>query len=97
MFFSVQSDIFRWGLGALLGTIVSGGVSGGHLNPAVTVALASIGKFPWSKVCPFFHCLFGLTSLIPTVQVLHYMAAQYLGAFAASGVVFLVYWDALVW
>jgi glycerol uptake facilitator-like aquaporin len=30
-------------------------------------------------------------------QVPHYLAAQYLGAFTASCVVFLVYWDALVW
>ena len=30
-------------------------------------------------------------------QVPHYMAAQYLGALAGSGLVFLVYWDALVW
>ena len=30
--------------------VVSGGVSGGHLNPAVTVAVATIGKFPWWKV-----------------------------------------------
>ena len=29
---------------------VSGGVSGGHLNPAITVAVASLGKFPWWKV-----------------------------------------------
>ena len=26
------------------------GVSGGHLNPAITVAVASVGKFPWWKV-----------------------------------------------
>ena len=30
--------------------MVSGGVSGGHLNPAITVAVASLGKFPWWKV-----------------------------------------------
>ena len=24
--------------------------TGGHINPAVTVALAIIGKFPWKKV-----------------------------------------------
>ena len=34
----------------MLGMLVSGGVSGGHLNPAVTVAVASVGKFPWRKV-----------------------------------------------
>ena len=47
---SNKNHCFRWGLGVLLGVIVSGGVSGGHLNPAVSVALATIGKFPWRKV-----------------------------------------------
>lgn len=27
-----------------------GGISGGHVNPAVTIALALSGKFPWNKV-----------------------------------------------
>ena len=34
-------------------------------------------------------------SILP--QVPHYLLAQYLGALAGSGLVFLVYWDALVW
>ena len=34
----------------MLGMVVSGGVSGGHINPAVTVAVATVGKFPWWKV-----------------------------------------------
>ena len=29
--------------------------TGGHINPAVTVALAIIGKFPWKKV-PHYLC-----------------------------------------
>ena len=78
----------------MLGMIVSGGVSGGHLNPAVTVAVATIGKFPWWKVI-FLVCFFVPSIVIP--QVPHYLAAQYLGSFSASCVVFLVYWDALVW
>ena len=41
----------------MLGMMVSGGVSGGHLNPAITVAVASVGKFPWWKVSD---CLLGL-------------------------------------
>ena len=39
-----------WGIGVMLGMMVSGGVSGGHLNPAITVAVASLGKIPWWKV-----------------------------------------------
>ena len=46
----VQFSSTRWGIGVLLGVVVSGGVSGGHLNPAVSVAVASLGKFPWWKV-----------------------------------------------
>lgn len=39
-----------WGLAVVMGVYVSGTVSDAHINPAVTVGLASIGEFPWSKV-----------------------------------------------
>ncbi|KAM9493915.1 aquaporin-9b [Clarias gariepinus] len=35
--------------GVMLAVYVSGGVSGGHLNPAVSLALAVLGKFPIKK------------------------------------------------
>ena len=44
---------FGWGMGVALGIYVAGGVSGAHLNPAVTLALAVFGRFSWSKVIPF--------------------------------------------
>ena len=42
-----------WGLAVTMGVYVAGGVSGAHLNPAVTVAAAAFRGFPWSKVVPF--------------------------------------------
>lgn len=39
-----------WGFAVLMGIFISGGISGAHLNPAVTLALAATGRFPWSKV-----------------------------------------------
>jgi len=39
-----------WGLAATVCIYISGGISGGHLNPAITLALAFHGRFPWRKV-----------------------------------------------
>lgn len=41
---------FTWGFAVMLGVFICGGVSGGHINPAVSVAMATVGKFPWLKV-----------------------------------------------
>ena len=65
-----------WGLAVTMGCYVAAGVTGAHLNPAVSLALAVHRRFPWRKVAP-------------------YVAAQMAGAFAASGVVFITYREAL--
>ena len=65
-----------WGRAVMFGAYASAGVSGAHLNPAVSIAFAAFRDFPWRKVGP-------------------YAAAQTLGAFLASAVVFLTYREAL--
>jgi glycerol uptake facilitator protein len=39
-----------WALAVFVGVVVATPFSGAHLNPAVTLALAIVGKFSWSKV-----------------------------------------------
>lgn len=39
-----------WAFGVAIAVFVAGRVSGAHLNPAVTIALASIGSFSWALV-----------------------------------------------
>ena len=65
-----------WGLAVVFGVYVAGGVTGAHINPAVTLALAVNREFPWSKVLP-------------------YMAAQFIGAFLASALIYVVYLEAI--
>jgi len=50
---SYLSINIAWGLAVTMGCYVSAGVTGAHLNPAVTLALAAHRRFPWAKVAPY--------------------------------------------
>ena len=39
-----------WGLAVFAGVVIAGPISGAHLNPAVTLAVAMNGGIPWSEV-----------------------------------------------
>jgi len=41
---------FGWAIAVFVGVYTSAAVSGAHLNPAITIALAAVGKFDWANV-----------------------------------------------
>ncbi|KAF3850967.1 hypothetical protein F7725_012739 [Dissostichus mawsoni] len=51
MFLTVN---FAFGFAAMLGILVCGQISGGHLNPAVTFAMCLLGRERWRKFPMYF-------------------------------------------
>lgn len=45
---------FGWAMAVMVAVYTVGGVSGAHINPAVTLAMAVKRHFPWSKVVPYW-------------------------------------------
>src|SRR3954452_10531706 len=48
-----DSIAWAWGLGVVMGVYVAARISGAHLNPAVTLALAVFRGFAWRKTLPY--------------------------------------------
>lgn len=61
-----------FGLVVMACIYIFGGVSGAHINPAVTLALAVTGHFPWHRVAPYVaaQCAGAITAAIALREVL---------------------------
>lgn len=63
-----------WAFGVAIPVYAIGAISGGHINPAVTIGLAVTGKFAWSQVAGYLGAQF-LGALVGAVLVwLAYLA-----------------------
>nr|XP_060611794.1 aquaporin-9 [Anolis sagrei ordinatus] len=68
---------FSFALAVTIAVYTAGGVSGGHINPAVSFAMCLTGRMTWDR--------------FPI-----YVAAQFLGAFAGSALVFGINYEGLM-
>ena len=62
-----------WALAVTFAVYAAGGVSGGHLNPAVTLALAVVGEFAWDRVPVYMLAQFLGAFLGACLVWLHYL------------------------
>ena len=72
-----------WGLAVTMGIYIANGVTGAHLNPAVTLALAVRRKFPWNKLAPYALAQTAGAFVAAAAVLLVYREA--LGAFDGGG------------
>ena len=66
-----------WALAVAMAVYAVGRISGAHLNPAVTLGLAAVGKFPWGET---------------PVYILAQMLGAFLGA-ALVWLAYLAHWE----
>ncbi|XPS75313.1 hypothetical protein M3J09_007416 [Ascochyta lentis] len=57
-----ESQAWAWGFAVTVGIYLSGGVSGGHLSPCITIALSIFRGFPW-RMAVVYICMQMLAGL----------------------------------
>jgi glycerol uptake facilitator protein len=68
-----------WAFAVAIPAFIFGGISGSHFNPALTLGLATIGKFPWAEVPTYI-----LAQMIGAILGACVVYLQYLPHWAAT-------------
>ena len=84
-----NTTAWSWGLATMMGIYISGGVSGAHLNPAITTMLWFFRGFPKSKMPEYFAAQFlGAFCAALAAYGLYYRSINYyLASNASSGII----------
>ncbi|GGF36826.1 aquaporin [Marmoricola endophyticus] len=69
-----DSIAWAWGFGVTFGIYISARLSGAHLNPAVTLALAVFRGFEWRRVAPY--CLAQLLGAFVAAIIVRFVYAD---------------------
>lgn len=64
--------VLGWGIAVTVAVYISGFLSGAHLNPAVTIAMATLGNISWSLAATYILAQFIGAMLASVVLYLHY-------------------------
>jgi len=73
-----DSIAWAWGFGVTLGVYTAARLSGAHLNPAVTIALATFKRFSWAKVGPY--CVAQTAGAFVAAIIIRFTYANYIDA-----------------
>ncbi|MTI21044.1 aquaporin family protein, partial [Fulvivirga sp. RKSG066] len=65
--------VVAWGLAVSFAIYAAGNISGAHINPAVTLSLAFVGDFEWSKVPGYLAAQILGAGLGSTLVWVHYL------------------------
>lgn len=80
--FGAQAGLWQvaicWGIAIMLAIHCVGSISGSHINPAISIALATWGDFPWRRVLPYIAAQ--LTGAFLAAAVLYAMFSPALAA-----------------
>lgn len=71
-----------WGFAVMFAIYAGGGVSGAHLNPAVTISLATYGRFDKKKVIPYI--ISQIVGAFLAAAILYYVWAEPIASFERS-------------